>query len=835
MLGTAVCIRQNHVSPALIYSSSNLPDPLAEYDLCIIGSGPAGMTLALELKYTGIKICILESGDRTLRERDDIGPVQSEGIEIRRDSRVRSIGGSSQTWSGFIAPLDDIDLTPREGLHDGWPLTADELYQASDDRGFRYKIPPRQMFTRRDDVPADRRLPDIPGIEPKVFKTQAPVVRYGDQYAYAFLAPGFDLITDATVVSLQLAGAEIASKKVVAAEYATSTGERFVLKAARFVLAASAVETIRILKNSAVPDQSGRLGYGFMNHPKGNVGWIRFNRPVPREHELFQVREDGYEGYLGLRLVETIQREEGLLNSYLRLEPRTSGEFPKARKLSRSVKAFGRAIGAKDVALTARSSMDVLRNLSGLPQTFHRLASRLRDKRQTAVQAATLRCFMEMQPMRASNVTIAAEKDRFGVPLARVVHDITEQDLRSAERLVEVVSKGLQEEGLGAVSVSPKLRDLLRNDASHHLGGAAMGNDPARSVVDRDLKLHGTDNLFVAGGAVFPTGGSANPTMTIVALSMRLADHLASFGTAKARPSESVNHKALVIGAGRRVKEDVVPAFETASNVSVAKIFATGKRAVFGPGRYYETTALRELSAEDVSTARIIYIAVPPRQVEGVLSRLSGFDCGHITLMIDTPAFPGKDLGTFFGKFRNVVIAEDSVLLPWLNVLPPGHVQSIALKHSGYRYHAVALARAVAGPGKELAEIGSVSGKKNRITVKFGNGGEASIFGPRDYANGVLEIRMADGRELTSVPGMAGSIEPILADGYCTGFRCGDAQIAISEEESILLGSFARTDTVVTKMLDLKRVGLKRMIEATLGGNVPYAYEMALEDAELKW
>ncbi|QRM45488.1 GMC oxidoreductase [Rhizobium sp. BG4] len=793
------------------------------------------MTVALELKYSGLRICVLESGSEAAGERDDLGAIRSEGIEVRSDSRVRSIGGSSQTWSGFIAPLDEIDLKDRPGLHPGWPISHDELYSGSDEVGYRYKIPSRNRFGEPWSNNVEHRLPALPGVDGKIFKTQEPVTRFGRRYAHAFLSEGFDLVYGATVTSLALGSGQQELAHVVGANCATDSGTKIRIQAKRFVLATSAIEAIRILKNSGIPDNFGRLGRGFMNHPKGYIGRVTFNQPLPKSHDFFQVGDRGYTGYVGLRLSDEVQENEGLLNPYLRFEPSSIGAYPEAKQLSQTLRAFTASLRKRQFAAAGKHAAG-LANLPGILQTVQRIAARLLSKRQKTFRWARVRCFMEMRPSDASYVTVLPEvADQLGTPIAFVKHDITDEDVRAVARLAEQARVALQAAGIGELTVEPDLAGLLRNDASHHLGGAAMGHDPQTSVVDTNLRVHSVDNLFLAGGMVFPTGGSANPTMTVIALSIRLARHLVpDMPRRKVVAARDKTDHAIVIGAGRRVREDVIPALEAIESIEIDKVYSTGLNAVFGERECYETASLESLTADQLQQATLVYIAVPPAQLERVLAQVTKSSVRHISLIIDTPAVDTPRIKSELAKFRQAVLGEDSVLLPWIDALPSEPVRAVRMQRSGYRYHAAALARALVGRG-ELAKIKTTSGKRDNMTIAFADTATATIIGPRNYRTGTLELELNGGKVLSSELAAENPIRPLLSGRLCVGFRCGSKAVHLTEQESALLGYFGAQDTVVTRMLDLKRVGLKRLIEATIRGETPYSHEFGLEDATMKW
>jgi choline dehydrogenase-like flavoprotein len=174
----------------------------------------------------------------------------------------------------------------------------------------------------------------------------------------------------------------------------------------------------------------------------------------------------------------------------------------------------------------------VARLLRHLPSVLAYVKSRLLDRGGPMIKRVRIRNFMEMEPRRENRVELSAESkdvDVFGMRLPLVKHDTNERDRRSLIRLQEALRVELARTGFGDLAMDLMDQESwpINQDASHHIGTTRMGSDPATSVVDANLLLHATSNLYVSGASVFPTSGCANPTYTIVALAVRLAEHLA--------------------------------------------------------------------------------------------------------------------------------------------------------------------------------------------------------------------------------------------------------------------------------------------------------------------
>ena len=564
----AACTRV--ASPAVIHDFDQDGLQTEEsYDLVVVGSGPAGASVAAELAGRGLRVCVLESGrPRRTAFADELKQVREDGMHIKEYSRERVLGGASTTWAGLSSPLDDIDFEQRDWVPDsGWPIDRAALephYRAAADR---YRFPGAELFGANGfaKLRADSALqPSWHSIEEKLFLAAEEPQDFGKEQRAVFEGDDTDVYLDASVIELVSEGG-----RVVVASIRSSGGREARIAARAFVLATGGIENARLLLLSRGSSPAGlgngrdQVGRRLMNHPKNYHGIVRLAQPVLELPYYFGCLRDGYAGYAGLRLTEREQRDHSLLNSYVRLEPL----FPWSD--SEGVEAFvmivkrftfllrawkhrrrGQVVPLRDYAETGDDSdlqnarkgpLDWLRlawwivrdTRAVTAYIYHRVASRA----QTPVRRVRLRNFMEMQPDPDNRVTLAEDLDAFGRQLPFVRHAPSELDRKSLIRLHEVLANELHADGIGDLETHLDHADPwpIDQDASHHLGTTRMGNDPETSVVDADLRVHDVPNLYCTGASVFPTSGCANPTFTIVALSIRLAEHLAAELGAEAR------------------------------------------------------------------------------------------------------------------------------------------------------------------------------------------------------------------------------------------------------------------------------------------------------------
>jgi len=547
---------------AVIFDLSTSPTP-AEYDLCVIGAGPAGITVANELAGSGLRIAVLESGKlRRTAHADALMSVESEGIVIKEYSRERRFGGASTTWAGLSSPFDAADFAHRPWLrHSGWPIDRATLLPYYAAAGSRYRFPALERFAPGgfDRLRAQGALqPTWGDIEEKVFLACAKPQNFGREHRAVFEREGVDLWLDTTTTELVAEGAR---GRIAAAQVRASNGTVTTLRARAFVVACGGLENARLLLNSrdhtaaGVGNERDQVGRYLMNHPKNYGGIIQLDAAVGDVPYFFGCMVDGFAGYAGLRLREDAQARSGLLNSYVRLEPLFpwSGSegveslvwFAKhtqlamgwmrrrGKKKAVSLRDYSETGDDSDLQNARKSSAEVLglawNVVSDLPKVTSYAWSRVLDRGAPRTQRVRLRNFMEMEPDPDNRVTLSRKVCPYGQPIPRVVHRCTDIDRRSLVEMHRTLVEELPRAGMGRLDtqldhdVSPWPID---QDASHHMGTTRMGDDPRSSVVDRDLRVHELDNVYLAGASTFPTSGCANPTFTLVALSIRLAEHL---------------------------------------------------------------------------------------------------------------------------------------------------------------------------------------------------------------------------------------------------------------------------------------------------------------------
>jgi choline dehydrogenase-like flavoprotein len=509
-----------------------------ETDVCIVGAGAAGITIARELIGFPLRVIVLESGGFQFDpETQDLFEGPSVGLRYDlKAPRLRFFGGSTNKWGGICRPFEEADFAAREGIpFTGWPIgkrDVDPFYRRAE-RVVRLPSPHWQL----DQWTPDGTTPPLRFRNDRIVNRVAQIVRpnlrsFGTNYKEELRSSSnVTVYLHANVTGLET---DRWARTVTSARVATLSGNRFSVAAKRFVLATGAVENARLLlvSNERMPDglgnQNGVVGRFFLEHPRFLGALIAPFAPHPNLefYERHPVGQGVVHGYLASS--KALQLAEGLLDVQLRLEA-DYGEAPrKVPDFSRHVMALAAEVRSWQKIAVPGSPLpvpyfQVIRHALRSPkETYIHLRSRIETLRVTAR--------FEPAPNPDSRVFLVRDRDRLGIQRVGLDWRLSEVDKRNVRRTLELFGAEIARAGIGRLKILFDERDPGWPEdikGGHHLMGATrMSGDPKQGVVDRNCRVHGMSNLFVAGSSVFPTAGGATPTLMIVALAIRLADHL---------------------------------------------------------------------------------------------------------------------------------------------------------------------------------------------------------------------------------------------------------------------------------------------------------------------
>lgn len=512
-------------------------------DVCIVGAGAAGLTLAEALADPARTICVLEAGGRepdeasqALHTLDCVGAPVREGFM----SRARYFGGSCNLWGGRNMRLSARDLAGRDWVPDSaWPIAARDLAMPYREAGRILGLPPDEQFQpesyRTRLSGAERRLYQG-DLVPTVSLWAKSPVRFGTRHWRRLKrARHIRLVLHANVTAIRLDDAGGTVESVAAS---TLDHRRLSVRARAFVLAAGGLENARLLLASRDRHACGigngfdLVGRCFMDHPRAVFGKVRL-RPGVRLPLLagLPTREGQVQWGIGLSL--EVQRREGLLNHHVTMEPEYSPYVRDAYKTSAEVMKIllrrGHAGSRWQLRLPQGGLDEMIHLLTPreiMPHFLYLWSRRVRAALPRSATSLTrvLVYFCEQPPRPESRVMLSAERDVLGVNRLALDWRICDHVTRSVFRLQELLREEMERRDIGRVI--PGAGEPRFTDASHHMGTTRMSDDPKRGVVDPHGRVHGVANLYIAGSSVFPSAGHANPTLTVVALALRLARHL---------------------------------------------------------------------------------------------------------------------------------------------------------------------------------------------------------------------------------------------------------------------------------------------------------------------
>lgn len=527
----------------LIRATEEAPGTTLRGDVCVVGAGAAGITLALELAAAGLRVVLLESGDigpdpatQALAGGESVGePIQTLDNQVTLEqTRLRELGGTTNHWAGYCRPLEPIDFATRDHLAvSGWPVTHDEMRRYWERAASWCRITDAEFDTavwaERSGLPEPLEAGAV--MTPIVFQIAFPMP-FGEVYRTELEnSDAVQVVLGANAVNLATAD----GRTITGIDVRTLSGTAVRAVARAYVIAMGGIENARLLLASTDADPTGvgngndLVGRHFTEHLQVYAG--------------FGVLEPGLDGLIGFQGGDVT--------------------IPGGRHAgaTHGVK-FGIALTEAFVAEERTTGLEIQFVTGTLPTGVP-----LQEQGATALDVAALMGATQAEPASAvylqvlaeqrldprSRVTLADTTDALGMRRTRLDWRHGADDRAAVRTGLRAIAEELGAAGVGRLQLVPggvhadavdnlvpdefltlyrSVPDEADPDAFpigvgfHHMCTTRMAADPREGVVDADCRVHGVDNLWVAGSSVFGTGGVATPTFTIVALATRLADHL---------------------------------------------------------------------------------------------------------------------------------------------------------------------------------------------------------------------------------------------------------------------------------------------------------------------
>ena len=476
-------------------------------DLVIVGGGPAGIAMALALANSSLRVVLLESGGMTLDAKTqalyDAGETGAPYLSLQA-SRIRFLGGGTNIWGGWIRPMDNIDFEERAWMpYSGWPFGVAAL---------KPHYPRAQLLCEAGPWLYEKAEQWSPQLGPMLALGEGGVVnrwfqfskmrgsvlptQFGVRYADDLKRVrnlSTHLYANVTRLGLAPGGAKIDTLDV-----ATLGGHKFKVKPRAVVLAMGAVEIARLMlasndvMASGVGNANDLVGRFFADHPiPRNIATLILFDGKLAPYYLSNQSIDGAVMRAGLFPSENYRRAHQVMDSSITIENQT--------KLDDLGKA---ALAATAAGLGVDAGNAVAYSLGG---------------------------GCEVTPDPERRFTLEPERDALGMPRLKLHMRIADSDFAHFRATLKELGGQLLASRTGMLRLNLKERAQWLEGldwGNHHMGTTRAHADPKKGVVDANLQVHGVANLFVAGSSVYPTYGAVNPTINLIALALRLVDHL---------------------------------------------------------------------------------------------------------------------------------------------------------------------------------------------------------------------------------------------------------------------------------------------------------------------
>ena len=496
---------------------------LIEGDICIVGAGAAGISIALEWINSPSKIILLEGGgfdyDEKVQELYE-GKTTGQRYYPLKSARLHYFGGTTGHWAGYCSTFDEIDFEKRDWVpYSGWPIKRKDLDPFYARAQKNVELGPYEYdlsYWRKQDpelipLPLDENV-----VWNKIWQFSPPT-RFGAKYRDRIVnARNIHLYTYANMTDMICSENVSVVKELTVKNYA---GKKHTIKAKYFILACGAIQNARLLLSSNKQAANGLgndhdlVGRYFMEHLEIKSGELWLDRFNPLK--LYQIDFGVTKMRAELAISAQKQEEFKILNGTVSLSPLA---------LAKNTRPM----------IEVWSGEDPRRNLKSMYQNFKNADQvKISSDASGINRAFELFTRVEQAPNPSSRITLDTEKDSLGMPRSILHWTLTPLEKKSIRKIDELIGQQAGLAGVARVRLLEYLWDEKDNSwpsftggGWHHMGTTRMSDDAKSGVVDADCKVHGITNLYIAGSSCFVTAAAPNPTLTVIALSLRLSDHL---------------------------------------------------------------------------------------------------------------------------------------------------------------------------------------------------------------------------------------------------------------------------------------------------------------------
>ena len=485
------------------------------FDICIIGGGMAGITLALYLDKS-LDVLLLEAGGMDYSEESQnvyVGESIGFTSYTLKNRGGRWLGGSSNLWAGRCHPYTSDDFKKRDHIkYSGWPIQKKDLdpYHEETKKILDLPVHHKQKFYKGWTDILEKPNEYFTAIK---FFYSRPPTNFRTKYESELKSrKNIHCYINANLTDMILNESLSDIEKIEVQNYKKGL---FDVTAKRFVLAAGGIEIPRLLLNfnkqlsKGIGNENDLLGRFFSDHPHSHVGYIVIEDDAANAFLGKEKPEQSEYAFSSLIPTEKFQKNEKLENFMLQVSP-FSYVFSRSTYFKNKL---------KDILCSTEITKNLTENVMSCSPHYH--------------HDGELMILQEQEPNPASRVSLGTEVDRFGLKRAVLDWQFVENDMQTCKKATIRFAKTFARSNLGRVKVDEwLLQPNIKYDTKHmgggfhHMGTTRMGISPTEGVVDSNAKVFGVGNLYIAGPSIFPTGGCTNAGYTVVQMTLRLADHL---------------------------------------------------------------------------------------------------------------------------------------------------------------------------------------------------------------------------------------------------------------------------------------------------------------------